>query len=228
MTEPIRARYDRDGYVVLERLFGAADVAGWKAGIRGVLDEAGTPANGVFVGLAVRSPLLKAAAADLRLVGPLTEAIGPTVEFLSDKIVFKSTGVDFGTPWHQDWSYWHGIHKVSVWIALDDATPANGCLKVIPGSHRVVARHDGAADDGTGFDNRLDPRAVDESRAVALPAPAGTAVMFHDLLLHASFPNATGEDRWALISTYRDAAVSDPDCDDIAVWRHAFLVAGNR
>jgi ectoine hydroxylase-related dioxygenase (phytanoyl-CoA dioxygenase family) len=50
-------------------------------------------------------------------------------------------------------------------------------------------------------------------------------VVFHDLLLHASFPNTSGADRWALISTYRDAAAPDQDYD----WaKAAFVVSGRK
>ena len=45
---------------------------------------------------------------------------------------------------------------------------------------------------------------------VTLEARRGTGILFHDLLFHASFPNRSGKDRWALISTYRDATKEDP------------------
>lgn len=221
-------RFRDDGYAVLERLFPAAEVAGWKAEIGRVLPATGAHReHGVYVGLALLSPMLKAAAADPRLVAPLTAVIGPDVEFLSDKLVFKSAGMDYGSPWHQDWTYWHGIHKVSTWIALDDATRENGCLKLLPGSHTRAVEHGGKGGDGKGFDNRLRPGDVDETKAVVAAVPAGSVIVFHDLLLHASFPNTSGKDRWALISTYRDASVPDP-CDEIEPWKHAFAVAGRR
>jgi ectoine hydroxylase-related dioxygenase (phytanoyl-CoA dioxygenase family) len=50
---------------------------------------------------------------------------------------------------------------------------------------------------------------VDESGAVAVPAAPGDAIFFHDQTLHASFPNHSGQDRWALISTYRSASEAD-------------------
>ena len=65
------------------------------------------------------------------------------------------------------------------------------------------------AEAGEGFGHRLRSEAVDESQAVVLPCAPGDAVLFHDLTLHASFPNVSGRDRRSVISTYRSA--SEPD-----------------
>src|SRR5690606_18056963 len=85
-----------------------------------------------------------------------------------------------------------------------------GCLKLLPGSHKQIAVHDGEASDGHGFGHRLRPDAIDESEAVIAAIRAGGAVFFHDLTLHASHPNVARADRWALISTYRDAKAEEP------------------
>src|SRR5207302_8491802 len=116
---------------------------------------------------------------------------------------------ELATPWHQDWPYWKGIHKLTMWIALDDADESNGCLKLIPGSHKTFAQHDGNVSAKEGFIHRIED--LDESTAVTIPAPAGTAVVFHDLTLHASHENRTGQDRWAFATTYKDAMAEDLD-----------------
>lgn len=228
----LAASYARDGFVTVEGLFGRDEVAGIKEECRRILDRvvAADPntsatAHGVLVGLTIQSDLMRRVNADPRLVGVLTAIMGPDVEFLSDKLVYKSSDLGFGSPWHQDWHYWLGAHKVSAWIALDDATPENGCLKMLPGTHTRVVTMTGKSGDGRGFDFRLDPKDIDETRMAVLRAPAGTVVVFHDLALHASFPNTSGKDRWALISTYRNAA--EPDLT--YGWAGGrFMVAGTR
>lgn len=227
----LAADYARDGFVVIENLFTRADVARIKTECRRVLDEAivadpknGVAQHGVLVGITARSALMKAVNAEPMIVEPLRAIMGPDIEFLSDKLVYKSSDMGFGSPWHQDWHYWHGQNKVSVWIALDDAVPENGCLKMLPGSHHRAVTMTGKAGDGKGFDFRMDPKDIDEAKVVVLEAKAGTAVIFHDLTLHASFPNTSGADRWALISTYRNAAAPDFDYG----WAVArFMVAGD-
>lgn len=211
--------FNENGFVVVEGLFSRQAVVVFKQEIERVLAEqekrgllGNTKKDGVFVGLAANSKTFKEAAKNGKLVQQLKNIIGEDVVFLSDKVVFKNQKTVFASPWHQDWPYWGGSHKYSVWIALDDATVDNGCLKVIPGSHKLgVLLHAGDASDKLGFTNRLRPEDIDESKAVNVEVSAGDAIIFHDLLLHASNPNRSGNDRWALISTYKDGTQSDPD-----------------
>lgn len=223
LSQEIRQAFDRDGFVIVPDLYSRAEVAAIKAEIRAILDavrqesvQAGKDPeaafdNGVYVGLAARSPFFRQAVRDERLLDVLEAILGPHIEFLSDKVVFKDADKDFASPWHQDWPYWQGSHKISLWVALDDATPANGCLKLIPGSHRSEVVHNGTADDGHGFGHRLRSDAIDESQAIAAPLAAGGAIFFHDLTLHASYPNVARQERWVWIPTYRDAQAVDPD-----------------
>jgi hypothetical protein len=229
----LAARYWRDGFVVLPHVFSPRECREWKAECQRVLDTVRQEARGrgddpdglfpggVYVGLSRRSGLFARAAADPRVLGPLCAILGPNVEFLSDKVVFKDGREDAPSPWHQDYPYWKGPHKLSVWIALDDATEDNGCLKLVPGSHGGEMAHANVQSQ-QGFGNRI--LDVDETTAVSAPVEAGGAVIFHDLTLHASHPNRTGADRWAVITTYRDATASEPE--EMA-WPAAMVVAGH-
>lgn len=229
------AQFARDGFVVVTDLFSAAECAEWKAECQRILeavraerragpgevaDDRSLFPGGVYVGLAMRSPLFHQAAADGRVVTVLSAILAPNVEFLSDKVVFKDGHEDIASPWHQDYPYWRGGHKVSVWIALDAATPENGCLRLLPGSHRAEVRHD-HVESRHGFGTRVER--LDESTAVSAPLPAGGAVFFHDLTLHASHPNRSGADRWAVITTYRDAREVEPET---MRWPAARVVVG--
>ncbi|MCQ6560759.1 phytanoyl-CoA dioxygenase family protein [Paenibacillus mendelii] len=212
MEDTLKEQFDRQGYVVLPQLFSEDEVRLLKEEARAVLADKGADKVGVYVGMSIASSMFKAAAAKPELAAALKEVIGDSVIFLSDKIVFKNASTDFGSPWHQDYPYWEGSHKFSVWIALDDATPENGCLRVVPGSHLLGAvRHGGDASDGMGFGNRLGQEEIKESQVADLHAAKGDAIIFHDLLFHSSFSNTSGKDRWALISTYKDGTLEDPE-----------------
>jgi hypothetical protein len=202
------AEYARNGYIIVRGLFTREECATLKAETKRLVAEKGNH-GGVFVGLAAHSPVFADVRHLPRLLDVLEILLGPDIEFLSDKVVFKSREKDFGSPWHQDWQYWKGAHKVSAWVALDDATRETGCLKLLPGSHKNIVVHDGVAPEGEGFGHRLREDAVDESQVVAAPCAVGDAVFFHDLLLHASYPNVTGADRYSFITTYRSAAEPD-------------------
>jgi ectoine hydroxylase-related dioxygenase (phytanoyl-CoA dioxygenase family) len=208
----IAKEYERTGYSVIKRLFTEEEVKLYKGAARGIMEQNGVGKEGVYMGMAVASPIFKKAAAHPVLVDALKQIIGDHVVFLSDKLVFKDASIDFGSPWHQDYPYWKGSHKISVWIALDDASPESGCLRVVPGSHlKGAAHHGGDASDGLGFRNRLGDEEIDGLEIVDLVASRGDAIIFHDLLYHASYPNSSGKDRWALISTYKDGTQEDPE-----------------
>jgi len=222
-----------EGYVVVESLFSREEVASFKEASRQIIDDVRREAkekgvydytqHGIYVGLAAQSELFRKVAADERLVKVLTEVMGDNILFLSDKVAFKNAEADFESPWHQDWPYWKGHSKISVWIALDDATPENGCLKIIPGSHLYGAVAHANVDE-KAFGNRLKDIDIDEEKALSVPISAGSAIVFHDMTYHASHANSSGSDRWALISTYMDAHARE----SIDEWVASFLVCGTR
>jgi len=213
--------FARDGFYIAPSLFSATETRVLKAEIARILEEVRRESEargegdrllasgGVYVGLSARSEKMRQLHRDPRLLDILEAVYAPNIEFLSDKVVYKSEGMDYASPWHQDWPYWHGAHKISVWLALDDATVANGCMKLLPGSHHAPIVHDGAQEGEHVFGQRLRQGAVDESKAVTAELAAGGAVFFLDLTLHASHPNTAKQDRWAWIGTYRDAQAED-------------------
>jgi ectoine hydroxylase-related dioxygenase (phytanoyl-CoA dioxygenase family) len=215
-------QYHRDGYLIVRNLYDADAIARWRDEVRQLYSQDDAPNDhGVRVWMAdALPPFLLDAMTDDRVPPILTKLVGPDVEFLSVKLVHKDGAIDFGTPWHQDWHYWLGSEKLSVWIALDDATPDNGCLKVIPGSHKrqfTNQRHETAS-----FSNRIDDAQLEGLPVVDAIMRRGDALFFSDRTVHGSYPNGNGQPRWSFISTYRSAAVRD----DSQVWQTPLVVAG--
>jgi phytanoyl-CoA hydroxylase len=224
LTDEEVAQYQRDGYVIVPDLINPDEAIAWKAKLKARLQEEGNLEipSGVRVWMSdnmdsysniqLQSP---------RMVAILQQLIGHRVEFLSYKAVFKNAKTAFSSPWHQDWAYWQGSTKISVWIALDDATPENGCLRLIPGSQRAVIEMK-EVEDVKGFGRRITEDQVASLPIVTAPVPRGAGIFFHDLLLHASCPNLNGADRWSVIPTYRDAATPDSS----TVWKSALVLSG--
>lgn len=213
------AQYQRDGYVIVPDLISAADAITWKETLVARLIEEGkiNEPSGVRVWMADRMDAVTAAhLRSPKTVAILQQLLGPAIEFLSYKAVFKNGQTTFNSPWHQDWWYWRGSNKISIWIALDDATEENGCLRLVPGSQTQIftERH---IDDGKGFGNRLTDEDMAGMRIITAPVPRGGAVFFHDLTLHGSCPNINGQDRWSVIPTYRNAA----EPDESTVWQQS-------
>ncbi len=123
--------------------------------------------------------------------------------------------------WHQDTAYFSvlPIHAVvGIWIALDRAHEANGCLEVLPGAHLdgpIVHEHVGEC--------RIMPERLDLGAAVPVVLEPGDAVAFNGLMPHGSKPNRSNERRWALTFHYRgEAARVVPDVE----FDRAFVDAG--
>ena len=118
-------------------------------------------------------------------------------------VMTKQPGFSSATLWHQDNRYWSFDQEnlVSVWLALTDEDEHNGCLSVIPGSHRMAISPE-------RFDSALFLRAdapaniqmIEES--VAVPLRAGDVLFFHSRLFHAAGRNETGETKLSLVYTY--------------------------
>jgi ectoine hydroxylase-related dioxygenase (phytanoyl-CoA dioxygenase family) len=154
------------------------------------------------------SALMRDLACHPTVVDALVDVIGPNVKLMQSMLFIKAAGKP-GQAWHQDESHIPTRDRslTAVWMALDDATVDNGCLWVIPGSHRrgvlyqtrdrPDARFDGTPE-AHGF-----PHAADEATPVELPA--GAALVFDGYLLHRSLPNRTTRPRRALVNHYMSA-----------------------
>lgn len=159
--------------------------------------------------------------------------IGPDI-LIDGNLVFYKPPHDAGyASWHQDsvYSGWHLTPSVSAWIALTVSEPANGCMRVIPGSHKQgVLEHDNVLDPNLlnrrGERLRMD---VDESQAVDVVLKPGEMSLHHTNIVHGSNPNTSDGPRIGFIvrfvtnlSTNRDREVmrvrGNADC------RHLRLV----
>lgn len=107
-------------------------------------------------------------------------------------------------PWHQDSSYFgEGSDKsqiITVWIPLVEATKANGCLQVMPGSHKLgLLTHHQEDREGKFLEVS---QAVDPDKAVTCEMQPGDALIFDNLMLHQSLANVTDVVRWSVDIRY--------------------------
>jgi hypothetical protein len=219
-TEPIEfdheqiADFRSRGFLIVPKLYSREEMKTWKRLIKEdqAMQKKDTLGNnaqssGVSVWLADTVPKYFLDRLSRGRIGQvLTQLIGPC-EFLSTKPVLKTGVITFASPWHQDHAYWYGCPKTSVWIAIDDASVSNGCLKVIPG-RQVFIDHEQHSE-AIGFDMRVPPSAINKEEVVNVEIKSGDALFFTDLTLHASNPNQTGEDRYCMIPSYRPTTVED-------------------
>ncbi len=121
----------------------------------------------------------------------------PVVELDDDEIRPHITGTD----WHQDRAVTlkeaDATRMVTAWLAISDATVDNGCLQVVPGSHKSGMKlHCPLPQLG------IPTKFFDHNSAIALPVQAGSAVLFHPLTIHASLENHSQHFRWSFDLRY--------------------------
>jgi len=102
-------------------------------------------------------------------------------------------------PWHQDGEYWpvRPLATCTVWLAVDDATRDNGCLRFMPGSHKAkrLAPHTTNDSPELALNQEIDPAAYDEDRAVDLILEAGQMSLHDVYLVHGSNANDSASPR---------------------------------
>ncbi|MEQ8660987.1 MAG: phytanoyl-CoA dioxygenase family protein [Gammaproteobacteria bacterium] len=141
----------------------------------------------------------------LDLVEPL---IGPDIILWTSAVFCKPPATGLEVPWHQDGQYWpiRPRATVTAWIALDDVDAGNGCMRVIPGSHRMGEfSHARSTRDDLVLNNVLDDPRIDLDRARDVVLAAGQ-VSLHDVdLVHGSQPNTSGRRRAGFAVRYMPA-----------------------
>ena len=143
------------------------------------------------------------------LVNILQHVIGPNVKCMQQMLFIKASGKP-GQAWHQDEDYIPTRDRslTGCWLALDNATVENGCLWVIPGSHKPGVLWPMKFHDDARFDCSWESynHPYSDSDAVPVEVRAGTVVVFNGYLLHRSLPNkAAGGYRRALVNHYMSA-----------------------
>ena len=134
------------------------------------------------------------------------QLIGPDFLLWGSTVFGKPANVGKETPWHQDGEYWpiRPLASCSAWIAIDDASPENGCLRVLPGTHRgrqILQHHRRKGEDITLNEELCDP-SVDYTTARDIVLEAGQ-ISFHDVFLaHGSAPNRSGRRRAGFVCRY--------------------------
>jgi ectoine hydroxylase-related dioxygenase (phytanoyl-CoA dioxygenase family) len=106
-------------------------------------------------------------------------------------------------PWHQDldFHYLTPATSLTAWLALDDATQSNGCLRVVPRTHSAYLPHCSRTNP-KDFDSRADTSSIDIRTAVPLEMTAGEFVVFSGRLLHGSGANESDRRRLGLVMRY--------------------------
>jgi predicted O-methyltransferase YrrM len=220
----------RDGYVVVPNLLSAEQLELLKAetepmharfappsappaGVHLSWEPTAPPRLQQILNAELVSPTLNAALRSPEVLDVVTDLLGPDLALFESKFLMKASRVGGEIPWHQDFSYWWSLtnapQQVSCLVAIDDADEENGCLRVLPGSHRRgLLPHDVNA---RTFSKTLRPGSFDPSKTIALPTRGGTAVIFGPLLVHGSSANTSPRERRSLTMVFTVSGLGVPE-----------------
>ena len=153
--------------------------------------------------------------------------IGPDIILWSSHFICKPPGDGRRVPWHEDSAYWGerlSKHEVlTVWLAIDDSTVENGCMRVVSGTHNHGFSDYEAVDDPDKhvFGREIVSEQVDESRIVDLEVGQGQCHIHHSKMVHGSNPNSSNKRRCGYTMRYMPASVKmvpDPQRSTHAIY----------
>ena len=221
-------QFQRDGYLVFPELFSRAEIAVLRAETarlsklecETVIRERTGGVRSIFrvheEDGATRSTAFRALVHTPRVLQPTMQALGGEVYVYHTKINTKPAIEGTVWMWHQDYGSWQrdGCPRPDMGtfaVMMTDSTEMNGALYVIPGSHQR-GRIDPYYDENTSYKFWAVPKAemikvLKESKTPkAITGDAGTCVLFHCNLLHASGHNLSAEDRWHIYISFNTCA----------------------
>ena len=158
-----------------------------------------------------RDPVFASFAESRSVTDIVASLIAPTLDCFLSQFIFKNPAA-WGQPWHQDSFYFHfepARPIVGVWLAVTEATLDNGCLHVLPGSHRQPV-HDHVPDRRPGA-NYGYVEIIDHDMTAAVPVlmDPGDVLFFDSHLMHCSTDNHSTGIRAAMVYHYAATGTAD-------------------
>ncbi len=157
-----------------------------------------------------RDPIFTELLTHPTIIGSLYQLLGPQIVMPfahHNCIMTKQPRYSSNTLWHQDIRYWtyQRPELISLWIALGEEHPENGCLYVIPGTHKMQFERE-RMDEMLFLRPELPENRPLIDRRVPVELSPGDLLFFHCRTFHAAGKNMTEETKMSAVFTFRDAA----------------------
>jgi ectoine hydroxylase-related dioxygenase (phytanoyl-CoA dioxygenase family) len=136
------------------------------------------------------------------------DIIGPDIGLWSSHFISKEPITGRRTPWHEDSAYWNGKFDhfdkiVTIWLAIDDSTLQNGCMGVIPGSHKNgFSEYDPADNTLNTFSEEIKKGSFDESKVVWFELNRGECSLHDSRIIHGANANLSPKRRTGYTMRY--------------------------
>jgi ectoine hydroxylase-related dioxygenase (phytanoyl-CoA dioxygenase family) len=221
-----RSYYEEEGYLVFPELLDATELETLRTALADVLRESEglTETNdkfsitrtddGAYSVRRIFDPIARHEAfrnlvTNPKILDVVENLIGPNIQLHHTKLNLKPPNSrEARFEWHQDYPFFPhtNFDLLAVMIYIDEATEENGCLTIVPGSHKRGPRNHLFAKDGA-FSSQLEDKSVvqDPTAWLKVPVPAGGMELHHCNMLHSSTANRGTRPRSAMVIQYRAA-----------------------
>ncbi|NIR95674.1 MAG: phytanoyl-CoA dioxygenase family protein [Gammaproteobacteria bacterium] len=224
--EGLKQKFDEEGYVVIRNVIDAELVQQSRDHINWLLENhPDTRPEQLHHTLMVDDPFWVRLVKEERLLDIAEQFIGPNIALFASHYISKPPRDGQAVLWHQDGSYWplKPMKVITLWLAIDESTPENGCMRVIPRTQdmdlqELQERHDVPNVLASGIDESL----VDQAEAVDLILKPGDVSIHHPNVIHGS--NANNSDKWRRALTIRYIPTTTRVTDE--TWPSVFLLRG--
>ena len=225
ITPEQRREYEDQGFFILENLFTQEEMAAltdalekYHAKHEARLQEVGT--EGISRAgeiaftchIAEEDETVRAFCQRPEFVAITTQMLGPDVDLYWNQTVFKGPEGEKQFPWHQDDGYTPVTPSpyLTLWLALNDATVENGCVWVLPASHKQGLVPHEQSPIGLICHSLDDP-----DQGIPVPVKAGSVIAFQSLTMHKSGVNRSTGMRKAYIIQYSHAGLRNAKTGEI-------------
>jgi non-heme Fe2+,alpha-ketoglutarate-dependent halogenase len=216
LSEQQLESYDRDGFLFPIDVFSEVAAATFRNAFESVIKSSGERLPKRFDRLHLFFDWAHQIVTHDALLDVVETILGDDILVYGTLVFAKQPNDLRYASWHQD-SFYSGLHltpSTSAWIALTPSHQANGCMRVIPGSHKLgLLDHENVPDDPHML-NRRGERikiAVNESEAVDVVLRPGQMSLHQSTIVHGSNPNSSGEPRIGFIVRFVTSDMKNPN-----------------
>ncbi len=219
--------YHRDGFLLVEGVFPKSELDEIDREINRLREEkSANNANqhDVMLRLGLKSKLTRQVCRDERILTLIEDIVKPGIAIYSAKLFEKRPNDEKICHWHQDDAYYQKHSqcacRMSVWIPLQDCDETNGCVWMVPGSHKHGLKSASMIEDGSGYCEFAFAHGRSEMEgALPMPIKVGSVLLFHALTAHRSLGNHTPHPRRSFIISYQDALTNRGNEDQHQILR---------
>jgi non-haem Fe2+, alpha-ketoglutarate-dependent halogenase len=207
-------QYKRDGILFPIKVFSADEVASFRGALETIADNCRDCPPKRFDGLHLFFEWAHRLVTHERLLNAVEDILGGDILIDGTLVFYKPPHDRSYVSWHQDsvYSGWHLTPSTSAWIALTPSHRANGCMRVIAGSHKQgTLQHVNVRDDSNLLRRGEQVKMVDESGAVDVVLRPGEMSLHQSTIIHGSPPNTSAEPRIGFIVRFVTSRITNRD-----------------